>query len=300
MVDRTMKGVYPILSLPVDSKGRIDHEDMAKQVEWFVDCGVHGMGIAMATEVYKLTDKERDAVLKTVVKAADGRAKVVMNTGAEGTDAAIEWSTRAEALGADALMIRPPSYVPTVAGENVEYFVRIAKAVKVPIFLQDQTTAPVPPALAVRCARAHPNLCYIKVETPPTLPRMAEAAELRGDSGLILFGGAGGAFVLEEFRRGSVGTMPGSTLPDVFVRTWDMWQEGDEKGAGQEFNKYAAIIRTLGQGLGLGNWVYKHIMWRRGVFKKASTFARHPALAPDKMALKEVDRLLNELDLLGK
>ena len=300
MVDRTMKGVYPILSLPVDSKGRIDHEDMAKQVEWFIDCGVHGMGIAMATEVYKLTDKERDAVLKTVVKAADGRAKVVMNTGAEGTDVATEWSARAEALGADALMIRPPSYVPTVAAENVEYFVRIAKAVKIPIFMQDQSTAPVPPALAVRCARAHPNLCYIKVESVPTVPRMAEAAEMRGDSGLILFGGAGGAFVLEEYRRGSVGTMPGSTLPDVFVRTWDLWQEGDEKGAEQEFNRYAAIIRTLGQGLGLGNWVYKHIMWRRGVFKKTSTFARHPALAPDKLALKEVDQLLDGLNLLGK
>jgi 4-hydroxy-tetrahydrodipicolinate synthase len=297
MVDRTMKGVYPILSLPVDSKGRIDHEDMEKQVEWFIDCGVHGMGIAMATEVYKLTDRERDQVLKTVVKAASGRAKVVMNTGAEGTEVAVEWSKRAWDLGADALMVRPTSYVPTVAGEHVEYFVRIARAVKIPIFMQDQGAAPVPPSLAVRCARAHENLCYIKVETPPTVPRMAECAEARGDSGLILFGGAGGAFVLEEYRRGSVGTMPGSTLPDMFVRTWNLWQEGNQKAAEKEFHRYAAIIRTLGQGQGLGNWAYKHIMWRRGVFKKSSTYARHPALAPDKTALREIEQLLEELEL---
>ena len=300
MVDRSMKGVYPILSLPVDSKGRVDHEDMAKQVEWFVRCGVHGMGVAMATEVYKLTDSERDQVLKTVVKQAKGRARVVMNTGAEGTDVAIAWSKRAEELGADALMVRPASYVPTTSGQTVEYFTRIAQAVDIPIFMQDQGTAVVPPALAVRCAEAHENLCYIKVETPPTAPRMAEAAGLRGDSGLVLFGGAGGAFVLEEYRRGSVGTMPGSTLPDMFVRTWDLWQEGNEKGAEKEFHKYAALIRTLGQGQGVANWIYKHIMWRRGIFKKTSTYARHPALPASKQDLKEVDQLLEELDLIGK
>ncbi len=300
MPDRTMKGVYPILSLPVDSRGRVDHEDLAHQTEWFIGCGVHGMGIAMATEVYKLTDAERDLVLKTVVKQNKGRAKVVMNTGAEGTDVAIGWSKRAQDLGADALMVRPPTYVPSTADQNVEYFVRIAKAVKVPIFMQDQGTATVAPGLAVRCARAHENLCYIKVETPPTSPRMAEADALRGDSGLILFGGAGGAFVLEEYRRGSVGTMPGSTLPDMFVRTWDLWLAGKEKQAEREFTKYSTLIRTLGQGGGLSGWIYKHIMWRRGVFKKTSTFARHPALPASKIDLAEVDRLLEELGLMGK
>ncbi len=297
MPDRTMKGVYPILSLPSDAKGSIDYEDLAAQVDWFIKCGVHGIGIAMATEVYKLTEAERDLVLKAVVKANKGRAKVVMNTGAEGTDIAIAWSKRAEDLGADALMIRPTTYVGTTSDQNIEYFVRIAKSVKIPIFQQDQGTAPVPPGLAVRLARAHENLCYVKVESPPTSPRMAEANALKGDSGLILFGGAGGAFVLEEFRRGSVGTMPGSTLPDMFVRIWDLWQAGKESEAEAEFHKYAALIRTLGQGLGVSGFIYKHIMWRRGVFKRTSVFARHPALPATKQDLKEVDQLLEELDL---
>ncbi len=300
MPDRTMKGVYPILSLPCDAQGRIDYEDLAQQTEWFNKCGVHGIGIAMATEVYKLTEAERDKVLQTVVKANRGRAKVVMNSGAEGTDIATTWSKRAEELGANALMIRPPTYVATTADQNVEYFVRIARAVKIPIFLQDQSTAPVSPPMAVRCARAHENLCYIKVETPPTTPRMAEANALKGDSGLVLFGGAGGAFVLEEYRRGSVGTMPGSTLPDMFVRTWDLWQAGKKKQAEAEFHRHAALIRTLGQGLGLSGPIYKHIMWRRGVFKKTSVYARHPALPATKEDLKEVDQLLEELDLAGK
>ena len=196
-------------------------------------------------------------------------------------------------------MIRPTSFIPTVQEENVAYFEKIAEAVNIPIFLQDQGTAQVGPGMAAECARRHENLCYIKVETPPTVPRMAETKRLSEGTGLILFGGAGGAFVLEEFRRGAVGTMPGSTLPDVFVRVWDMWQSGDEAGATVEFSRYASLVRTLAQGQGLANWIYKHIMVKRGVFDESSAFARHPSLEPDAEQIKEIDAELEQLDLVA-
>ena len=299
MPDLTMRGVYPILSTPFDQKGNIVFDDLENQVEWIIEHGAHGVGIAMASEVFKFIESERDAVLKSVVDTANGRVKVVMNTGAEGTDATIHYSKRAEELGADALMIRPTTYIPTVASEHIEYFVRIAESVGIPIFLQDQSTAAVPPAMAVACAKRHENLCYIKVETPPTIPRMAEASALTADgTNLILFGGMGGAFFIEELRRGSVGTMPGSTLPDKFVEIWDLWETGDETGALDAFDKYASVIRTLAQGQGLANWIYKHIMWRRGVFSRESVYARGPSLKPDAAHLKEVDELLDRLDLI--
>jgi 4-hydroxy-tetrahydrodipicolinate synthase len=300
MPDRTMKGVYPILSMPFDSRGRIVYEDLERQVDWMVKCGVHGIGIAMASEVYKLTEAERDSVLKSVVGRARGKVKVVMNTGGEGTDVAIHYSKRAEELGADALMIRPTTYGGVSSSETIDYFERIAKAVNIPIFLQDQGTAVVPPGMAVACAKRHENLCYIKVETPPTVPRTAETAKLAEGTGLIIFGGAGGAFVLEEFRCGSVGTMPGSTLPDMFVRVWDLWSAKKEKEAEAEFAKYALMVRTLAQGQGLANWIYKHIMWKRGIFSKDSVYARHPSLKPDDLHYKEIDRELEALDLVGK
>ncbi len=301
MPDRSMQGVYPILSAPINEKGQLVVEDLENQVEWVIGKGVHGVGIAVATEIYKFTEDERDLILSTVVRTANGRVKVVMNTGAESTDVAVFLSKRAEELGADALMIRPTSasYVPVPSAENIEYFVKIAESVSVPIFLQDQGTAPVPPGMAAQCARLHENLCYIKVETPPTLPRMAETQNLSEGTGLILFGGAGGAFALEEFRRGSVGTMPGSVLPDMFVRVWDHYQNGREEAADKEVRRHAALVQVLAQGNGLFGWIYKHIMVRRGVFSPGSDFARHPALKPDALHYKEIDRLLEELDLIG-
>jgi hypothetical protein len=41
-------------------------------------------------------------------------------------------------------------------------------------------------------------------------------------------------------------------------------------------------------------------MVRRGVFSPGSEFARHPALRPDTEHFKEIDSILESLDLIGK
>ena len=300
MVDRTIKGIVPMLSTPFNEKGQIDFEDLQREVEWMISVGSNGVGIAVASEIYKLTDPERDQVLSTVVKQADGRVPVVMNTGAMGTDVTIYYSQRAEELGADALMIRPPSFIPMPSNEIVEFFGRVGTTVDIPIFQQDQATAQISPSMAIEIARRRENLCYIKVETAPTVPRMAETAALRdaandGAKDLILFGGAGGTFLFEELRRGAVGTMPGSVIPDVFVNVWERWNDGDQQGAETEFRRYGALIRTLKQPQGLDNWIYKEILVRRGIFKAA--FARHPAVKPDRFQIYELEMMLDELEL---
>jgi 4-hydroxy-tetrahydrodipicolinate synthase len=298
-----MNGIFPILATPFDDKGQIDFEDLEREVEWMIGVGVNGVGIAVASEIYKLTDPERDEVLSSVIRQVNGRVPVVMNTGAMGTDVTVYYSQRAEELGANALMIRPPSFITMPAGEVIEFFARVGASVGIPIFQQDQATAQVSPGMAIEIARRHENLCYIKVETAPTVPRMAETAALRDaaaesdDAGgdLILFGGAGGTFLFEELRRGSVGTMPGSVIPDVFVNVWERWQDGDEEGAEAEFRRYGALIRTLKQPQGLDNWIYKEILVRRGIFKSAH--ARHPAVKPDRFQIYELEQMLDELEL---
>lgn len=299
MVNLGMRGIFPIISMPFDAQGRIVYRDLERQIEWLLGHGVHGLGIAMASEVFKLTESERDEVLTSVVKSADGRVPVVMNTGGEGTDVTIHYSRRAEDLGADALMIRPTSYIPTTASEHITFFETVAASVSIPIFMQDQSTAPVPPGMAVECARRHENLCYIKVETPPTLPRVVEAKRLGGDeTNLIIFGGMGGAFFLEELARGSVGSMPGATMPDAFVKVWDLWESGNTADAFSTFDQYASLIRILAQGQGLANWIYKFILYKRGIFAEGSINARAPSLAPDADHYREIESELQRAGLV--
>src|SRR5437879_3581036 len=132
-----------------------------------------------------------------------------MHTGAAATDLAILYSRRAEELGADAVMLLPPPPATTTTSETLAYFDQVAASTRLPIFLQDVATSPVGPALAAQVAASRIHPWYLKVETPPTPPRVAEAVNVCGDR-LTVFGGAGGNFFVEELRRGSRGTMPGS------------------------------------------------------------------------------------------
>jgi len=294
-----MNGVFPIIQTPFDRKGRIITEMLQKQVEWLIECGVDGVGIAMGSEIYKFIDDERDNVLKSVVEQVRGRVKVVMNTGAEGTEAAIYYSTRAEKFGADALMVRPPAlFIPSqIDCEN--YFKKIAQSVSIPIFMQDQIPTPVAPALAAACAKSHKNLRYIKVESQPTVPRMSQTHKAAEGTGLIVFGGAGGTFVLEEFRRGSVGTMPHSTFADFFVRIWRFWKRGDIGAAETEFNRFLPILNIMLQGPGLTEWIAKFIMAKRGILDMNAAEVRHPGRKPDDAQFREIEIHLEGLDLVN-
>jgi 4-hydroxy-tetrahydrodipicolinate synthase len=249
------------------------------------------MGIALASEIPMLTEAERDLALSTVVGRARGRARVVMNSGATGTDLAVYYSRRAEELGADALMLLPPANAP--AFETVEYYRQIASEVHLPIFIQDVPTSAVPPGLAAQIARAIDHDWYIKVETPPTSPRVTETLALGGDR-LTVFGGAGGLFFIEELRRGSVGTMPGSAIPEVFVHVWSLFQSGQVDEAEAEFARYATLLRLLGQGNGISFYLCKEILRLRGVF--TNTTVRRPAVSPDETGYTEIRR---QVELLG-
>ena len=58
MVDRTLSGVYPVLYMPFDDRSRIDVEDLRKEVEFVVAAGLAGVGIAMGSEIFKLSEAE--------------------------------------------------------------------------------------------------------------------------------------------------------------------------------------------------------------------------------------------------
>lgn len=294
MVDRTMTGFYPILSMPFDDQGRIDVEDLQKEVDFCIDGGAHGLGIAMASEIYKLSEAERDLATTTVVEQSAGRAKVVINTGAQGTDLTIQYSQRAQELGADATMITPPTMMGATSNEIRAFYKRVSDAIDIPIFIQDISNAQVPPALAAQIARESENACYAKVEVSPVAPRVAEANRLGGDD-LIIFGGAGGNFFIEELRRGAVGTMPYACVPEMFRSVWDLCHDGKEDEAIQEFDRFVPLLKTLGQGMGIANYLGKEVLRLRGVFKNVNV--RHPATPPDDRTFNEIRAIVERLEL---
>ncbi len=101
-------GVVPILLTPFDEDGELDEASLRNEVDFAIDAGVHGLGIALGSEVFTFTEAERDRVTSIVVEQTRDRVPVVVNTGAISTNLAVHYSRRAYELGAAGLMCTPP------------------------------------------------------------------------------------------------------------------------------------------------------------------------------------------------
>ena len=288
-----MEGVVTILVTPFFEDGRVDEESLRKLIDFNVAAGVHGLGVALGSEVFKLNEAERDQVVRCVVDHTAGRVPVVINTGAAGADLAAHHSRAAERAGADALMVMPPTLMPVGPEEIVAYYRTVAGAVGIPIVLQDIPQAPIPPGLALRIADACDNVGYIKVETAPVTTRVAEMVAAASGR-LTIFGGAGGGYFIEELRRGSRGTMPFCSQPADFVEVWDLFRAGDERGARTAFDRaFTAINRLSGQGGDIFYHIHKQLLVRRGILRSA--FVRGPTIGIDAITQREIDAVLSEI-----
>src|SRR5438132_9131293 len=109
-----LHGVYPILNTTFHVDGRVDLSSQARLVNHLLESGAHGLGLfGNASEGYTLTGAERSTILQLVVKEVRGKVPLVASSGHTGTDAAVELSKEAEALGTNALMVMPPYFLRT-------------------------------------------------------------------------------------------------------------------------------------------------------------------------------------------
>jgi dihydrodipicolinate synthase/N-acetylneuraminate lyase len=293
MPESTMRGVFPILVTPFDDQSRVDEESLRRLVEFNIEAGVHGLGVALGSEIFRLTEAERLQVTRIVVDQARQRVPIVINTGAQGTDLAIYYSRMAEEAGADALMVMPPTFVPAGPDETRDYFVAIAAAAHIPIFIQDAASPPMPASLARQIAVESERVRYIKVESQPLPDKVAEAVATAGEL-LAVFGGAGGDHLLAELRCGSQGTMPSCSQPEAFVEVWNRFHSGDEPGARAVFDRrIAPVNRLAARGWSAFYHTHKEVLRQRGVISTAKV--RGPIAPLDEPTTQELEALIDEL-----
>ena len=290
-----MQGIFPILVTPFDQLERIDTDSLCSLVDYTIDAGVHGLGIALGSEILKVTEPERDHVITTVVERARGRVPVVVNTGAQANVTAALYSRRAVELGASAVMCMPPS--PVSARETRSYFKAISDAIDVPIFIQDTMTTPVSASVIRQMAEESEHVRYAKIESPPQ-PAQVAAAVAASDGLVTIFGGAGGTFLLEELRRGAVGTMPWPSQPRTFVRIWELWQSGQHAEANELHEREILPLAHVSvAGLRVGYTVHKEVLRRQAVI--ATSVVRGPADPLDHLTLRELDEVCSRIGIGG-
>ncbi|MDB5075883.1 MAG: dihydrodipicolinate synthase family protein, partial [Chloroflexi bacterium] len=67
---KRLSGVIAILVTPFTDDDALDLPGLAREVDYSIGLGVHGLGIGLASEYLSLSDEECVAVARTIVDAA--------------------------------------------------------------------------------------------------------------------------------------------------------------------------------------------------------------------------------------
>jgi 4-hydroxy-tetrahydrodipicolinate synthase len=286
-------GVYTIVSTPFEPDGSIDYPSLARLLDATIEAGVDGVTLlGVASETKKLTADERRRVVDFGLETIAGRVPVVIGTSEDGTDATVAASRQAEADGAAALLVAPPTFVGPGPGLT-RHYTKVGEAVDVPIVLQDFPPingVVMSPADMAALVEAVPTITTIKLEGPPTPQRMAQTLDLTGDE-VTIVGGLGGLYLYYELESGSAGTMTGFSYSEVLLAIWRAWRDGDREAAAEAYERYLPILVCEGQANGIA--IRKQLLARRGVIAHPTMRAPAPALHPRVLAQMEgtVERL---------
>ena len=288
-------GVLPIVHTPFDDDDCIDHAVLKREIDWAFEQGAHGICTGMVSELLRLTHDERIELTHKLVEFNSNRGVVIASVGAESTKQALEFARHAQQAGCDAMMAIPPISTELSNAEVLRYFAALAEEIDIPLIVQD-ASAYVGQAIDMEVhttllERYGPDKIMFKPEASPIGPNLSALRDRTGGKARV-FEGSGGITLVDSFRRGVAGTMPGMELLDAIVALWNALEKGDDDEIYRLYFPICAIV-ALQMQAGLDGFlaIEKYILVRRGVFK--NTNRRGPiAWQLDEETASEVGRLM--------
>ena len=290
-----LRGVWNIVPTPFHPDEALDLDSLRTLTDFVVGSGVDGMTIlGVLGEGAKVSDRERSAVIEVVLRHADTRIPVCVTVSAASGFRAAEYAREARDTGAHSVMLSAPPLARPNDDAVRRHFLRVAEAVpELPIVVQDLPSLGVwmSAELIGRMASEAPNLNVVKLEEEPTAPKVGRLLAANPD--LRVLGGLGGEMLIEELRRGAVGTMTGFGYPEVLVAIMRDWTAGNEAAAVERFHRWMPLIRFENQQL-MNLPIRKRIYMRRGAI--ASDRVRAPGPVLDAGTASDLDDLIGRME----
>ena len=291
-----MRGIFTIPSTPFNEDLSIDIPGFRNIVQFCIDCGAHGLVFPVnASEFTHLSDEERFTLSMEMVKVADGKIPTVIGVAAQTKTSAMKFAAHARETGATAVIAMPPYVRARSLSDDVifDYYQGISDAGRIPVFIQNYS-APIGTDMSVsfllKLCKEIEWVQYIKEETIPSTLKMQELLDKNDGSCKGVMGGAGCRYLMEEYRRGTCGNMPGCHVTDVCVALWDALESGNNEKAMQIYKDMAPLFFYETQLPG----TYKEVLKRRGIIN--CSFSRNNSNEkPDDTANKYLSDILGIL-----
>ena len=293
-----LQGVLPVLHTPFTDSGKIDRETLHREIEWAFQTGADGVVVAMVSEILRLGYHGRKQLAELVCESANDQGFTVISVGAESTVEAIEFAQHAEQLGATAVMAIPPVATSLSARSSCDYFSAIAASISIPLVVQDASGyvgAAIDLSVYLELLEQFgSDRIFFKPEASPLGPNLSKLRDATGGDARI-FEGSGGINLVDCYRRGIMGTMPGTDLLDGIVALWQALAAGcDDRIYQLSLPICGLVALQLQAGLDGFLAIEKYLLKKRGIFPNTHQI-QPTAWQIDEETQAEVDRLFARL-----
>jgi 4-hydroxy-tetrahydrodipicolinate synthase len=130
------RGIFPAALTMFDRDNNFDEPATAKHWDWLIRQGVDGLVIAGTSgEFIALENHERLRLFGLAKEVNNGRVPLIYGSGHYSTKLTIEMSTRAQELGASAVIVILPYYQKPAKPAVIRHFREVRSAVDLPIML---------------------------------------------------------------------------------------------------------------------------------------------------------------------
>ncbi len=150
---------------PFTADGALDEAGAQALASHLVEQGCDGLVISGTTgESPTTSDAEKDRLLRAVLEATAGRARVITGVGSNDTAHSIELAVAAEKAGASGALVVSPYYNKPPQSGLLAHFTAIADATELPVMLYDipgRTGIPIATETLLRLAE-HPQILAVK------------------------------------------------------------------------------------------------------------------------------------------
>lgn len=262
------RGVIPAITTPFTADNEVDHAFLAEHANILIDAGCTGIvPLGSLGEAATLSFDEKVAIMRTLVKALNGRAPVMPGIAALSTDEAVRLAREAKTVGCAGLMVLPPYVYSTDWREMGAHMRAVITATDLPCMLYNNPVAyktDFLPEQIAELAHDYPNVQAVK-ESSGDVRRFSALRALLGTR-LELLVGMDDA-VVEGVCMGATGWIAGvvNAYPRESVKLFELARDGGADAAAELYAwslpllrldtvpKFVQLIKLIQQKAGIGN-----------------------------------------------
>jgi 4-hydroxy-2-oxoglutarate aldolase len=252
-----LDAVFPPMATVFDREGEVDGPAISVNVSMWIRAGVGGV-VALGSngEAPFVDEDEADRVIAAARDSVPRDRVLIVGTGRESTRATIAASQRAAARGADAVLVRTPSFYKARMTSDVfvRHYTAVADATPVPVLLYNVpavTGVNLTPDAVGRLA-AHPNIIGVKETGSDTAQFAAFIEAAAAADGFAVIAGSAPTFYPSLCVGATGGILAVScVLPALCVRLHEHFRAGRHAEARDLQRRLTPLAKLVTTGLGV-------------------------------------------------